>query len=128
MSEIDRETVLRVARLARLELSGDEAERLADEMEEVLSRFRELEAAEAADGDVAGEEAGGDGNAAAGPSPEAPEDADSALRPDRPDADPLARQPGEMAPEWEDGFFLVPRLPALGEAAGDAGGGDEGAA
>lgn len=125
MSGIDREQVRRVARLARLELSTDEVERLAGDLERVLSRFRELEAAEAADGEEAGEEAGGDGDAAAGPSPEAPEDADSALRPDRPDADPLARQPGEMAPEWENGFFLVPRLPALGEAAGD---GDEGGA
>lgn len=100
MSEIDREQVRQVARLARLELSEEEVERLAGEMGRVLSRFAELEAAEEGDD---GEEPVADGDGA-----------DRGLRPDRPDADPLARDPAEMAPEWEDGHFLVPRLEALG--------------
>ena len=116
MSEIDREQVRHVARLARLELSGEEVDRLSDELGRVLSRFRELEEAEVegtghgtgeeSAGESADVEAGGDG---------------SGLRPDEPDADPLARGPGELAPEWEDGFFLVPRLQALGDDAGDDG-------
>ena len=116
MSEIDREQVRHVARLARLELSGEEVDRLSDELGRVLSRFRELEEAEVegtghgtgeeSAGESADVEAGGDG---------------SGLRPDEPDADPLARGPGELAPEWEDGFFLVPRLRALGDDAGDDG-------
>lgn len=115
MTGIDRETVRRVARLARLELSEGEVDRLAEEMGDVLSRFRELEAAE--DATDAGRP--GEGEEAPPAAPTAPEDSDSALRPDRPDADPLARPPGEMAPEWEDGFFLVPRLRSLGGDAGD---------
>lgn len=118
MSEIDHEQVRRVARLARLELSGEEVDRLADELGRVLSRFRELEAAEV---DGAGH---GTGEESTAESPDADIDAEtdgSGLRPDEPDADPLARGPGELAPEWEDGFFLVPRLRALGDGAGDDG-------
>lgn len=116
MSEIDREQVRHVARLARLELSEEEVDRLSDELGRVLSRFRELEEAEV---DGAGHGSGGES---------AGESADveagtvgSGLRPDEPDADPLARGAGELAPEWEDGFFLVPRLRALGDDAGDDG-------
>lgn len=126
MSEIDRDTVRHVARLARLELGEEEVERLAEEMEDVLSRFAELEEAEEAGagpvGDEPEAEEPGDGASA----PARPEPDDGGLRPDRPDADPLARGPGEMAPEWRDGFFLVPRLEALGGDGGDwsgAGGG-----
>lgn len=121
MSEIDRQQVRHVARLARLDLSEAEVERLAEELGRVLSRFRELEAAEEDDLGAGG----GDD-----PADEAPAGG-SGLRPDRPDADRLARSPGELAPEWDDGFFLVPRLETLGggpEDAGDAGdaGGDGG--
>ncbi|MDP2496387.1 MAG: hypothetical protein Q8W44_00205 [Candidatus Palauibacterales bacterium] len=116
MSEIDREQVRHVARLARLELSGEEVDRLADELGRVLSRFRELEEAEV---DGAGP---GTGEEPAGESADVEAEGDgSGLRPDEPDADPLARGPGELAPEWEDGFFLVPRLRALGDDAGDDG-------
>lgn len=119
MSEIDPEQVRHVARLARLELSDEEVDRLSEELGRVLSRFRELEEAE--------EDGGGDGTgedpAADAPGAE-PEAGGPGLRPDRPDADTLARGPGELAPEWEDGFFLVPRLRALGGGAGGAGGDD----
>lgn len=116
MSEIDREQVRRVARLARLELSEEEVDRLSDELGRVLSRFRELEEAEV---DGTGH---GTGEELTGESPGVETETDgSGLRPDEPDADPLARGPGELAPEWEDGFFLVPRLRALGGDAGDDG-------
>lgn len=106
MSGVDPEQVRYVARLARLELSEDEVVRLAEEMDEVLSRFAELEAAER---DAGPSSRGGDESPGNGPS----------LRPDRPDADALARGPEEVAPEWRDGFFLVPRLEALGGDGGD---------
>ena len=116
MSEIDREQVRHVARLARLQLSEEEVDRLSDELERVLSRFRELEEAEV---DGTGH---GTGEEPAGASPGVePETDGSGLRPDEPDADPLARGPGELAPEWKDGFFLVPRLRALGDDVGDGG-------
>jgi len=109
MSEIDREQVRRVARLARLELSEEEVDRLAGDLERVLSRFRALEEAEdaGASAEEDGPDAGGGG---------------SGLRPDRPDPDPLARGPEELAPEWRDGFFLVPRLEGV-SGDGDGSGG-----
>lgn len=107
MTEVDREEVRRVARLARLELSEAEVERLSEEMERVLSRFAELEALEAGQDGPGGATAAGEADAPAETS------AGDALRPDRPDPDPLRRRPDRFAPEWEDGFFLVPRLSAL---------------
>lgn len=98
MTEVDREAVRRVARLARLELSEEETERLGEEMGRVLSRFAELETFE-----EGGEADPDEGRVGTG------------MRPDRPDPDPLSHGPGDMAPEWEDGSFLVPRLAALGE-------------
>ena len=86
MSEIDREQVRHVARLARLELSEEEVDRLSDELGRVLSRFRELEEAEV---DGTGH---GTGEEPAGESPGVEAETDgSGLRPDEPDADPLAR-------------------------------------
>ena len=35
------------------------------------------------------------------------------LREDRVDPIPLARPPADLAPEFRDGFFLVPRLPGM---------------
>lgn len=113
MSGVDPDQVRHVADLARLELSEEEVERLSEEMGRVLSRFAELESAE--------RETEGDGGPAPGSRPgetAADGDDDAPLRPDRPDADRLAQEPAEIAPEWRDGFFLVPRLEALG---GDGG-------
>lgn len=121
MSEIDAEQVRHVARLARLELSDGEVDRLSEELGRVLARFRELEEAEEG-GEEDGDEGGTGEEPAAGAPGAGPEARGSELRPDRPDADSLARGAGQLAPEWEDGFFLVPRLGALGDGSGDAGG------
>jgi len=43
------------------------------------------------------------------------------LRDDEVSSDPLAFGPFELAPEWRDGFFVVPRLPALDSSRPDAG-------
>ena len=37
---------------------------------------------------------------------------------------PLARPPGAIAPQWRDGFFLVPRLATHGDAGAAAAEGD----
>lgn len=105
MSGVAPEQVRHVAELARLELSEEEVERLSEEMGRVLSRFAELEAAER---EECGDAGARPGEAAAG------EDGGGSLREDRPDADRLQRGAAEEAPEWRDGFFLVPRLEALG--------------
>lgn len=96
MSEIDRSQVRHVANLARLELDAGDLDRLAGEMASILSHFEELSEVELPHED---------GPADRGLAPR--------LRDDEVRSDPLAFPPSEMAPEWRDGFFVVPRLPAL---------------
>lgn len=93
---IDRETVRRIAELARLELDEEEEERLAGDLAGILRHFVELEELEL--------EAG-----------HGPEDRglETRLRPDAPGPDVLAREPREIAPAWRGGFFEVPRLDAM---------------
>lgn len=104
MSEIDASEVRRIAELARLELDDREVERFARDLEEILSHFRELGRLDLE------EEEGPEGR-----------ELEPHLRADVPDADPLAHGPGETAPDWRDGFFVVPRLAAL-DADRDGGG------
>lgn len=95
---IDRPDVQRIAKLARLALDDEEVERMTRDLASILSyveRIREL--------DLGGVE----------PLAIAAERSDP-LREDDPDrCDPLLDPPAALAPEWEDGFFLLPRLPAL---------------
>jgi aspartyl-tRNA(Asn)/glutamyl-tRNA(Gln) amidotransferase subunit C len=96
MSEIDRSQVRHVARLARLHLDDGEVDRLSVELAGILAHFEEL-------------------SEVALPPEEGPSDRGLAprQRDDVVDPDPLDVPPSEMAPEWRDGFFIVPRLPAL---------------
>lgn len=99
---IDRETVLRIAGLARLELEEEEVEAYTADLEEILGHFEEL-----ADLDLGGE--GG------------PEDRGlpTRMRPDAPGPDELARAPREIAPSWRGDFFEVPRLDAMRDDGGE---------
>lgn len=97
---VSREDVLRVAALARLRLEPGEVERFTAQLNSILDHIRVL-------GRVKGA-ASHAGEAADWPAPQR-EDAG------RPDA--LAFPPAELAPAWADGFFAVPRLPALDVAA-----------
>lgn len=95
MSRLDEEEVRRIADLARLELDEEEVRRLAGELGgllEKLERLRELTA-------------GSGGEEAEGPA--------LRLRPDTPPPEPLARGPEAFAPDWRDGFFVLPRLAAM---------------
>lgn len=87
----------RVAALARLELTEEERDRLLGELESVLGHLDVLRRADLSDAP-------------------APGDAGSAapLRRDEIAFDPLQRPLAELAPEWADGFFLLPRIPAFG--------------
>jgi aspartyl-tRNA(Asn)/glutamyl-tRNA(Gln) amidotransferase subunit C len=89
---IDREQVLHVARLARLELSDDEVGRMADELSSVLGHLEKI--GELSLGDVA-------------PTSHVVE-VDNALRPDV----PVPCLPREVAlaqaPAVQDDGFLVP--------------------
>jgi aspartyl/glutamyl-tRNA(Asn/Gln) amidotransferase C subunit len=95
-----------VARLARLSFTGDELDRMADELHVILAHvdlLRQLDA-NAPDGDRPAEQRAG---AAAGGVV-----GHTSLRADEPGADPLHVPPADLAPAWHDGFFTVPRLPS----------------
>ncbi|HEX7050266.1 MAG TPA: Asp-tRNA(Asn)/Glu-tRNA(Gln) amidotransferase subunit GatC [Longimicrobiales bacterium] len=94
---VSREDVLHVARLARLRLSPEEVERFTTQLSGILAHVRELESV-----DVDRVEAFG--GAAEGAAPLRSEDA-------APDA--LDFPLSVLAPAWRDGFFVVPRLPAM---------------
>lgn len=96
---VTREEVFRMARLARLALDEEEADGLLEDLNQILEHMESL-------GEVR---------------TEPPEDADDAhrkgpvrLRDGREEEpDRLVRDPAHTAPAWKDGFFVVPRLPAV---------------
>lgn len=102
---IDHDDLKRIAELARLRLTDDEADRLARDCGSILEHFDAIRGL-----DVTGAEPAGELELAA------------PLREDRVDGDPLRRRPQEMAPAWRDGFYVLPRLPAM---EGEAAAGDE---
>lgn len=94
---VSPEDVRGIAVLAALQLDDDEAHRLTGDLNDILGHFEVLRDADTeAHGDTEGH----------GDTEEAP------LRPDEQGADRLAREPGEAAPDFRDGFFTVPRLAA----------------
>src|SRR5690606_25135167 len=94
---VSREDVLRVASLARLRLSDEEVDRFTRQLNDILAHMEELNAI-----DIGGVEAVGGAT-----------EWDAPLRREDVRPDGLAVSPAEMAPEWIDGFFTVPRLAAL---------------
>ena len=91
---VSREEVLRIAQLARLDIDPAEADALARELDTILDHMTVLQGAGA--------------NEAAEQRPEP-----GPTRADESGADPLAFEPSELSPDWEQGFFTVPRLAAL---------------
>jgi aspartyl-tRNA(Asn)/glutamyl-tRNA(Gln) amidotransferase subunit C len=90
--------VRRIADLARLQPGPEEVERLTGELNAILGYMDALAGA-----DTAGVHEDGGALPPAVRDPGAP-------------PDPLAGDgPAGIAPEWKEGFFLVPRLPALEE-------------
>jgi aspartyl-tRNA(Asn)/glutamyl-tRNA(Gln) amidotransferase subunit C len=91
---LTREEVKRIAELARLEIPGDQVERLAGQLSQVLDFAAQLNQL-----DLEGLE----------PTVFAP--ADAALRADEPNGRRLGPERAlAAAPEGEDGFFLVPPI------------------
>lgn len=93
---IERSDVERIGELARLELSSEELDSLTHDLQLILDHFEALREL-----DLSGVAAAG---ALERPTP---------LREDLLDCDPLERSLESMAPEWREGFFVLPRLPAL---------------
>ena len=97
---IGRDEVVHVARLAELAVREDELDRLVDQLNRIVDYVAQLDRVPA------------DRMAAAFlPGPQS-----VGLREDVPGPVPLARPPGAFAPEFAEGFFLVPRHEAMEEA------------
>ncbi|TDJ53186.1 MAG: hypothetical protein E2O47_08305 [Gemmatimonadetes bacterium] len=96
---IDRDAVLRVVQLAELGVPEEDVEQLVQDIGNIVDYVSQLS-------DVpAGDDA----------PPFLPEPAQVVLRDDVVAPVPLARPPADMAPEFIDGFFVVPRLQAMEE-------------
>ena len=97
---IGRDDVLHVARLAELALREEELDRLVNQLNRIVDYVAQLDRVPAD----------------RMPEPFVPGPAAAALREDVPNPVPLARPPAAIAPEFRDGFFLVPRHGAMEEA------------
>lgn len=94
---IGREEVLHVARLAELAVREQDLDRLVEQLNRIVDYVAQLERLPA--------------DGAADPFLPGPEQVE--LREDVPGSVPLARPPAEWAPEFAEGFFLVPRHGAM---------------
>lgn len=92
---ISPDDLVRIARLAELDIAEADLRRLAGELEGIVSYVGQLTSLASADPPAAGDPVG------------------VVLRQDRVDPIPLDRAPADFAPEFQDRFFLVPRLPAM---------------
>ena len=91
---VTRDDVLRIARLAELEVEEDALPALAEQMSRILDYVAQLSAATASEG-----------LRPFVPGPDA-----IRVRPDEVKPWPLAARPDEIAPAFKDGFFVVPKL------------------
>ncbi|HEX6615734.1 MAG TPA: Asp-tRNA(Asn)/Glu-tRNA(Gln) amidotransferase subunit GatC [Gemmatimonadales bacterium] len=94
---IGRDEVLHVARLAELAVDEADLDRLVEQLNRIVDYVAQLESAPA--------DAGAERLL---PGPPA-----ARLREDVPGPVPLARPPAAFAPEFAEGFFLVPRHGAM---------------
>jgi aspartyl-tRNA(Asn)/glutamyl-tRNA(Gln) amidotransferase subunit C len=94
---IGRDEVLHVARLAELAVREGELDQLVDQMNRIVDYVAQLDQVPP---DRMAE-------------PFLPGPATVELREDVPDPVPLTRPPASFAPEFRDGFFLVPRHGAM---------------
>jgi Asp-tRNA(Asn)/Glu-tRNA(Gln) amidotransferase C subunit len=117
---VTRDQLLEVAALARLGLGDADADRLALDLTRILEHMADLAAAEVAMEltDPMGPEGPTENEGLPtepGRVPSAP------LRPDEPAPHTMGLGPAEMAPEWVDGYFIVPRLESHRSPGGDGG-------
>ena len=94
---IGRDEVLHVARLAELAVRDEDLARLVEQLNRIVDYVAQLDRVPAEDGaDLF-----------------LPGPVQVELREDVPGSVPLARPPAALAPEFAEGFFLVPRHGAM---------------
>ena len=91
------EEAQRIAALARLEIGAAEAEAMSEQLSSILSHMEAL----------------GQVNVREAPALAVVGEAPAPTRADSVGFDPLSRPVAEIAPAWQDRFFVVPRLAAL---------------
>jgi aspartyl/glutamyl-tRNA(Asn/Gln) amidotransferase C subunit len=91
---LSRSDIGRLARLARIPLSGEEAERMRAELDSIVGHLGIL-------------------RSIGGTTDPDPGSASAPLRPDVAAPDPLLVPLEEMAPDWADGCFRVPLPPGV---------------
>jgi aspartyl-tRNA(Asn)/glutamyl-tRNA(Gln) amidotransferase subunit C len=99
---VDRAEVDRIAQLARLSLGDEEADRLTAEMNVILAHVELLRTV--------------DSEGSRTTQPREGEEKVSVIQGARDEIgtpDPLSESPSTFAPEWEEGFFVVPPLPGV---------------
>ncbi len=96
---VSREEIERVAALARISVDTTSLDRLTRHIGEILDYVAQLEAVDAA------EDA----------KPFRPGPGHTPLRRDVVDPPPMTLTPEEMAPEFEHGFYVVPKVGELGD-------------
>ena len=105
---VERSEVTRIAALAKLELEDHEIERLTEELNDILEHCRVLQQVDLPEVD--------------------PDSRSLASTPERKPGtlarDELSLSLSDLAPSQAEGFFLVPRLPALDAGSRDGGGGE----
>ena len=97
---ITREEIIQIANLARLRLTDSESESLSDDLNQILEYVDTLASLEVPEGE----------RLELGP-PEAPERKAGQIPPD-----PMEQPPASSAPDFREGFFVVPSPPSLGGA------------
>jgi len=95
--KIGRDEVLHVARLAELAVTEEDLARLVGQLNAIVEYVAQLDALPV-EGEIA---------------PFVPGPATLAWRTDEVAPQPLALPPAALAPEFRDGFFVVPRLAAM---------------
>ena len=115
---VDRSQADRIAHLARLRFEDEELTRITGELNRILGHVESLKSLEA-DAVPAGA-GGGEGTGAHLPTSGAPTVADcSPLRAaGAEEPDPLLRGLDAIAPDWREGFFVVPPLPGVHDSEG----------
>ncbi len=93
---IDRSDVEKVAELARLRLDEDELDGLTRDCQSILGFFEAIRRVDVESAEPAGAL-----------------DHAAPTREDGVDQDPLTEPLDRMAPAWREGYFVLPRLPAL---------------